>query len=93
MAQTEKVSIALRKDTLAAAKKAARADGLSLSGLLMRLLTAHFERQAKFAAMDRFVETYAPNGRVSDEDMQTIRDEMAAPLAPIRRSKRKRAAA
>ena len=50
MARTQKVSIALRKDTLETAKKAAAADGLSLSGLLMRLLTAHFERQAKFAA-------------------------------------------
>jgi hypothetical protein len=93
MGATEKVSIALRKETLVAAKRAARAEGLSLSGLLMRLLTAHFERQAKFAAMDRFVDTYAPNVRVNEEDMQAIRDEMAAPLAPIPRPKRKKTAA
>ena len=93
MARTQKVSIALRKDTLETAKKAAAADGLSLSGLLMKLLTAHFERQAKFAAMDRFIEEFAPNVRVTEQDRQAIRDEMAAPLAPVRRAKRKRTAA
>ena len=93
MAKTQKVSVALRSDALEAAKRAAAAEGLSLSGLLMKLLTAHFERQAKFEAMDRYVEKFAPNVRVSDEDMQAIRNEMAAPLAPVRRGKRKRAAA
>ena len=76
-----------------AAKRAAIAEGLSLSGLLMKLLTAHFERQAKFDAMDRYVKKYAPNVRVTDDDIQAIRDEMAAPLKPVRRTKRKRAAA
>jgi hypothetical protein len=33
------------------------------------------------------VDKYAPNVRVSDGDMQSIRDEMAAPLPPIRRPK------
>ena len=56
MAKTQKVSVALEKSALAAAKKAAVADGLSLSGLLMKLLTAHFEREARFESMDRFVQ-------------------------------------
>jgi hypothetical protein len=56
MAKTQKVSVALRKDALAAAKKAAAADGLSLSGLLMNLLKAHFERRARFENMGKFID-------------------------------------
>ena len=92
MRRTQKVSVALRKGTLEAAKKAAADEGLSLSGLLMQLLTAHFERQARFAAMGRFVEKYAPNVGVTPHDMQALRDEMTAPLKPFRRGRRKRAA-
>ncbi len=92
MPRTQKVSVAVQKDALVAAKKAATAEGLSLSGFLMKLLKAEFERQARFDSMDRFIETYAPNVRVTETDMQAIRDEMTAPLKPVRRSKRKRAA-
>jgi len=74
------------------AKRAAAAEGLSLSGLLMKLLNAHFERQARFDSMGRFIEKHAPNVRVTEEDMQAIRDEMTAPLKPVRRGRRKRAA-
>ena len=86
------MSVALEKEALIAAKKAAAADGLSLSGLLMKLLTAHFEQQARFDNMDRFMEKYAPKARVSAEEMQSLRDEMSAPLKPVRRGRRKRAA-
>jgi predicted DNA binding CopG/RHH family protein len=92
MGRTQKVSVALEKNALAAAKEAAAAEGLSLSGLLMRLLDAHFERQARFASMDRFLEKYAPNVRTTEEDIQAIRDEMAEPLKPVRRARRRRAA-
>jgi predicted DNA binding CopG/RHH family protein len=92
MAKTQKVSVALDKAVLAAARKHAAANGLSLSGLLMKLLDAHFERQAKFENMGRFLEEFAPNVRIAAKDMQAIRDEMAAPLKPIRRGKRKSAA-
>jgi len=92
MARTQKVSVALEKDALARAKKLAAAHGSSLSGLLMQLLEAHFERQARFDGMGRFIDEYAPNVRVTAKDMQAIRDEMTAPLKPIRRGKRKRAA-
>ena len=92
MARTQKVSVALEKGMLIAAKKSAAADGSSLSGLLMKLLTAHFERQARFENMGRFIEKYAPRVRVSEDAMQAIRDEMNAPLKPVRRGKRKRAA-
>jgi hypothetical protein len=92
MARTQKVSVALRKDALVAAKRASEAEGLSLSGLLMKLLDAYFERQARFESMDRFTKKYVPNARVTEQDMQAIRDEMTAPLKPVRRGKRKRAA-
>jgi hypothetical protein len=92
MPRTQKVSVALQKDALVAAKKAAVAEGSSLSGFLMRLLNAEFERRARFDSMDRFIEKCAPNVRVTEADMQAIRDEMTAPLKPVRRSKRKRAA-
>jgi hypothetical protein len=42
--------------------------------------------------MERFTKKYAPNVRVTDEDMQAIRDEMTAPLKPVRRGRRRRAA-
>lgn len=93
MARTQKVSVALREDALQAATKAAAAEGLSLSGLLMKLLTAHFERQARFEAMDRFIAKYAPDVRVTDAELQATRDEMTAPLAPVRPRKRRRRAA
>ena len=92
MSKTAKVSVALEKNALAAAKKLAAAEGLSLSGLLMKLLDAHFERQARFENMDRFIREYAPNVRTRDKDIQGIRDEMAAPLKPVRRPRRPRAA-
>jgi predicted DNA binding CopG/RHH family protein len=92
MAKTQKVSVALQKDALAAAKRAAAAEGLSLSGLLMKLLKAHFERQARFENMARFIDEYVPHVRVSERDMQTVRDEMNAPLRPVRRARRRRAA-
>ena len=92
MAKTQKVSIALEKNTLAAAKAAAAADGQSLSGLLMKLLKAHFEREARFENMGRFLTECAPNFRVTDRDRSVIREEMRAPLKPIRRGKRRRAA-
>ena len=92
MPRTQKVSVALQKEALVAAKKAAADEGLSLSGLLMKLLTAHFERQARFDSMDRFIQNFVPNARVTEGDMQAIRDEMSAPLKPVRRARRKRAA-
>jgi hypothetical protein len=92
MARTAKVSVALDKDALAKAKKLAAAEGLSLSALLMRLLVAHFERQARFESMDRFIDEYVDHGRVSEQVIQSIRDQLSAPLRPVRRGRRRRAA-
>lgn len=92
MARTQKVSVALDKDVLTKARKLAAADGLTLSGLLMKLLEAHLEQQARFEAMDRFLAEFPPEAPVTDEAIQSILDELAAPLPPVRRPRRKRAA-
>ncbi len=84
--------MALDRSALAAAKMAAARQGLSLSGLLMKLLRAHFEREERFASMGRFLDSYALEARVRDNEVQAIRDEMRAPLKPIRRRRRKTAA-
>lgn len=92
MARTEKVSITLDETALALAKKSAKTGGLSLSGLLMKLLRAHLDQEARFDHMARLIDEYAPKARVTEADMQAIRDEMTAPLKPVRRGKRRRAA-
>ncbi len=92
MARTQKVSVALETEALAAAKKAATRVGLSLSGLLMRLLETHFEHEARLVAMDRVLEELAPHTKVTERQLQSIRDEMTAPLKPVRRGRKKKAA-
>ena len=91
MARTAKVSIALDKDTLVAAKRAATAEGTSLSALVMRLLSAHLGQQAKFEAMGRFLTEFAPNFRATERELQAIRDEWTAPLKPIPKRRRRAA--
>ena len=86
------MSVALEKNVLAVARKAAAAEGLSLSRLLTNLLNAHLEQQARFASMDRFIEEHARHVRVTDEHIQAIRDQMGAPPPPLRRGRRRRAA-
>lgn len=92
MARAQKVSIALDKGVLARAKKAAASDGLSLSGMLENLLVEHFERETTLDNMTRFLDEHAPKMHVTERDMQKIRAEMSAPLRPIRRARKKRAA-
>lgn len=89
---TKKTSIALGKDELAAAKNAADAEGLSLSAFLTKLIRAHVEQEAKFAAMDRFAHTYAPRHRLTEEAKAAIEAEWTAPLKPVRSRRRKSAA-
>jgi hypothetical protein len=92
MQRTQKVSVALDKRALVAARAAATAQGLSLSAFLMRLLNAHLEREARFEHMAVLVREFASEGHVTPAQMQAIRNEMNAPLKPIGRAKRKRAA-
>jgi hypothetical protein len=92
MARTQQVSVALEREALIAARKAAAIEGLSLSGLLMKLLTEYFEQRARFDAMDRFLREHARGVRVTQKHMQALRDEMTAPLKPVRRGGRRRAA-
>lgn len=89
---TQKTSIALGKDELTAAKRAAAAEGLSLSAFLSKLVRAYVEQQTKFAAMDRFAKKYAPGHRLTEAARAALEAEWSAPLKPVR-SKRRRSAA
>lgn len=87
--KTQKTSIALDEQTLAGAKKAAAASGLTVSGLVSKLLEQHVTQQRKFEAMDRFVEKHAPGHRISATEAHAIETEWTAPLKPVRgRAKR-----
>lgn len=89
---TTKTSIALEKEILAKAKKAAAAAGLSLSALLAKLLKAHVEHEARVAAMGRYLRDFEPNFRLTPKARAAIEAEWTAPLAPIRQKKKRRAA-
>lgn len=86
-----KTSIALDKDELAAAKKAAAAQNLSLSAFLSRLVRAHVAQQARFEAMDRYLAEHAPRFRLTEQARAAVEAEWSAPLKPVR-PKRRRAA-
>lgn len=85
----QKTSIALDKNELAAAKKAAAAQNLSLSGFLSRLVQAHVAQQARFEAMDRFLSEHAPGFRLSDSARASVEAEWNAPLKPVRPKRRR----
>lgn len=89
---TQKTSIALGKDELVAAKKAAAAEGLSLSAFLTKLVGEHVAQQKRFEEMERFVATFAPRHRLSEASRAAIEAEWKAPLKPVR-PRRKRSAA
>lgn len=90
--KTQKTSIALDAKTLAGAKKAAAAAGLTVSALVSKLLEQHVAQQRKLEAMDRFVEKHAPGHRMSAAEAEAIEAEWTAPLAPVR-ARAKRSAA
>jgi hypothetical protein len=91
---TQKTSIALGKEELAAAKKAAAAEGSSLSAFLTELVRAHVAQQARFDAMERYLSEQAPNFRLTDQARTAVEAEWSAPLKPVRtRPRRKRSAA
>ena len=89
---TQKTSVALGREELAVARKAAAAAGLSLSAFLTQLVRAHLEQEAKLESMDRFMKRFAPRHRLSPEARASIEAEWTAPLAPIRPRRRRRAA-
>lgn len=88
MAKTEKTSIALGKEELTAARRAAVKEGLSLSAFLARLVREHMAQEARFDAMDLYLERFAPGFQLSDAARATISSEWTAPLRPVRRRKR-----
>ena len=89
---TRKTSVALGRDELAAAKKAAAAEGLSLSAFLTNLVRAHVAQQVRFAAMDDYLARYAPEFRLDEKARAAIEAEWIRPLKPVRPRRRRRAA-
>jgi hypothetical protein len=89
---TKKTSVALGREELAAARKAATREGLSLSAFLTRLLRDYVAQQARFEAMERYLEEYAPNFRATKEASAAVSAEWTAPLKPVRPRRRRTAA-
>jgi len=88
---TLKTSIALSREELSVAKKAAEAQGLSLSAFLSSLVREHAAQEARFEAMDHYLQRFAPRFRLSERARAAVEAEWSAPLKPIR-PKRRRAA-
>lgn len=91
-ANKRKTSIALGKDELAAAKKAAAAEGVSLSAFLTNLVRAHVAQQERFDAMGRYLSKHAPEFRLTDKAKAAVEAEWNAPLKPVRARRRRSAA-
>lgn len=91
---TQKTSVALGKAELAAAKRAAAAEGSSLSAFLTKLVRAHVAQAARFDAMERYLMKHAPDFRLTGRARAAVESEWTAPLKPVRvRPRRKRTAA
>lgn len=89
---TKKTSIALGKDELAAAKKAAAAEGLSLSAFLTRLVRAHVAEQERLDAMGGYLSKHASDFRLTEKARAAVESEWTAPLKPVRARRRRTAA-
>ncbi len=87
---TQKTSVALGKEELAAAKKTAAAEGTSLSAFLTKLVRDHVEQQRRFDAMARFLGKHAPGFRLTAKARASVEAEWTAPLEPVRRRARRR---
>lgn len=79
---TVKTGIALDRDMLALAEKAAAAQGLSVSAFLSSLVREHAAQAARFQAMDDYLQRFAPWFRLSDKARAAIEAEWSAPLNP-----------
>ena len=89
---TQKTSIALGNDALAAAKEAAATEGLSLSAFVTNLIRAHVAEQERLDAMGRYLTKYAPGFRLTEKARDAVEAEWRAPLEPIRPRRRRSAA-
>ena len=87
-----KISISLPKEELAAAKRAAAKEGITLSALVARLIRANDERLRQLDAMEAFLKKYAPHHRLTEKARAAIEAEWYAPLKPVRPRRRRRAA-
>jgi hypothetical protein len=89
---TTKTSVALGKEELVAAKRAAKREGVSVSAFLTRLIREHAAQVARFEAMKHYLDAHAPDFRPTDAARAAVVAEWTAPLSPVRRRSRRRAA-
>lgn len=91
---TQKTSVSLDVGAIAAAKRAAEAEGVSLSAFLSQLIRERVKQDERFEAMARFLHEHAPTHKLSERSRRAIEAEWSAPLQPVRaRGRRKRGAA
>ncbi len=88
---TLRTSIALGREDVVLAKKAAVAQGLSLSAFLAALVREHAVQETRFHAMDNYLQRFALRFRLSEKARAAVEAEWSAPLKPIR-PRRRRAA-
>jgi hypothetical protein len=89
---SQKTSIALAREELAMAKKAAAAQGLSLSAFLSHLIRAHVAQEARFDAMGQYLSRYSAGFRLTPKARAAVEAEWSAPLKPVRAKRRRKAA-
>ena len=89
---TQKTSVALGQHELGTARKAAAAEGLSLSAFLTNLIREHVAQQARFDAMGGYLAKHAPEFRLTERARAAVESEWNAPLKPVRARRRRTAA-
>jgi len=81
---TLRTSIALGREDVVLAKKAAVAQGLSLSAFLAALVREHAVQETRFHAMDNYLQRFALRFRGREEGMQVTRqDQDAEPVGAV----------
>jgi hypothetical protein len=85
--RTAKISIAVDKEQLRLARKAAKSEGLSLSGFIARALGNQLEDQARLDAARQLHKSWDAESIPTAKDRQEFLERMSRP-----RKRRKRAA-
>ena len=91
MAVTEKISVALGRDELRDAKRAARHDGVSLSAFVTGAVRARIEERQRREAAHRVLATFEREDLPTPEEQRALLAQWAPTIAastPRRRKKR-----
>jgi hypothetical protein len=69
---TAKVSIAIGRDELEAARRQAKREGLSLSAFISRAVRERVDECERQAAAERIIATYKPHERTTPEERKAL---------------------